>query len=243
MAILYKQLTGTLRGKLGNMVIQKKFGKDVVSLRPEHYEIKSEKLKNAQKRFGIIVMFTKTLNKSKILMDSWKYSNKKPVGGYHKALSFNSKFIANEVPTKNNLITPGYNNITNSTRIYLNKPSHVFSEKSITITYNQLEKSSERIYPPYVLVCVFFLIFSDGKADRLSSMLYECPVVEETFNEEGSVSVEIVFTPEEIEFFKLYRLLRGYYAFIRHFDNKPELTESTHSHFFEVSLRDLYNQK
>lgn len=242
MAILYKQLTGTLRGKLGNIVIQKKFGKDVASLRPEHYEIKSEKLKIAQKQFGICVMFTKTLNKSKILMDCWKYSNNKPVSGYHKAISYNSKFIANEVPTKSNSITPVYTKKTNSLNSFLNNLSHVFSERSITFTFNQPEKCQERIYPSYVVVCVFFLIFSDGKADRLSSMLYECPIDEETINEEGILSVEIVFSPEEIEFFKLYRLLRGYYTIIRQFDNKPELTESTRSHFFEVQLRDFYKQ-
>lgn len=243
MAILYRSTNGHLKGKLGDTVIQRRFGKDVVSLRPEHYVTKSEKLKAVRKEFGVKVMFARGINCSVRLMDCWRYSKYKSISGYHKALSYNAKYISRDVPTIRNSITPPYEYCQHQDMIYIENFKHSFEPDSITFSFKSLMRRFKVVEPPYYGVAALYVLFADGKADKMSSLYFEEPIDNENKNADGTFSLRIPFEDTDLELIKKYRLLRGYFAIIIPYDAHPKHTEYTASHFFEENLNEFYKNK
>ena len=67
MAILKRPKLGRVYGKAGDTVTQRRFGKDVVSIRPEHYVTVSEDLIKTRKEFNLKVQFARSIRKSLLL--------------------------------------------------------------------------------------------------------------------------------------------------------------------------------
>jgi hypothetical protein len=240
MAILYRTSIGHIRGKFGDTVIQRRFKKNIISLRPEHYITKSEKVKNNRKEFAIKVMFAKAINKCIFLVKCWENCNIKSISGYHNAISFNSKNIKNGVPTNNNAITPTYQILLDRDKSVFLKSVPAFLGNKISFDYSLEIPIEVDFKPTYVFVMVLVLMFSDGKADRISTMTFDKDVEVEEKTPEGINRLEFEFTDEETEYIKKYRLMRGYTAFV-----KPCLDTQntcwTNSVFFEVNLKEFYN--
>ncbi len=242
MAILYRTSIGHIRGKLGDTVIQRKFKKNVVSLRPEHYITKSEKLKSNRKEFAIKVMFAKAINRCIFLVKSWENCDIKSISGYHNAISFNSKNIKNGVPTNFNAITPPFHILLDRDKSVFLESSHSFQGNKISFDYSLKIPDEVDFEPTYVFTLVLVLMFSDGKADRISTMTFDKDVDIEEKSSNGLNRLEFEFTDEETEYMKKYRLMRGYVAFVKPcLDNK--YTRFTNSVFFEENLYDYYNPK
>lgn len=247
MAIIYRQPLGKIKGKLGSTVVQKRFGKQVVSLRPDHYKpTKSKKLIGVRKEFAVKVLFAKALNQNKLLMQCWKNCTLKSISGYHKALSYNSKYILNEVPTKDCTIAPPdmyYPDIEKS-KFLTSKYS--FSGNGISFDYKigvlQPSNPNDRTNfdLPYAGILFLVLIYSDGKADRLSTIMIQQDVETEEKDSDGYSKIEFKFTDEEKEMVQKYRLLRGYFALVKPDYKNPKNTDWTSTNFIEVNLNDYY---
>ncbi len=242
MAILYRTVIGRIRGKIGNTVVQRKFNKNVISLRPEHYITKSEKLKENRKEFAVKVMFAKAINKSIFLVKSWEHCNVKSISGYHNAISFNSKNIKHGVPTEYNSITPpSHARLDRDKSIYL-KSSQSFLGNKISFEYSFQIPDEVDFTPTYVFAMVIVLMFSDGKADKITTMTFDKDVDVEEKSSDGLNRLDFEFTDEEVEYIKMYRLMRGYAAFVK-LNEDSKLTGFTNSVFFEVNLNDYFNKK
>ena len=164
MAILRKRILGTINGKYGDTVVQHKFGKDVVSIRPEHYKpTNSQPLKNSRGRLGIGSHFASSVNGSELLRQMWHYSKIKAISPYHKCIKFNIKPSYNDAPSPNNIITPLYWILPNVKAAYLNDFELHLNETSIDIRYTQ-SKHDNYIYiePPYMAVILVYLIYPKG---------------------------------------------------------------------------------
>lgn len=243
MAILYRQPLGKMKGKYGSSVVQHRFGKEVVSLRPDHYETKSEKVKTQRKEFGLKVMFAKAINVSPMLVQCWNLCKIKSISGYHKALSYNSRKIKNDVPTSENVITPSHIISHLEKAAYIDYFSHNFNDDSITFNYTFSKFESESLIPPYSCIVAFFLIFSDGKADRITSIVLGDYVETENIDSNGIKSINIKFEKDYQEIIKKYRLMRGYFAFVKPDYETPKNIRYSYTKFFEVNLNDYYNRK
>ena len=247
MAIIYRQPLGKIKGKIGSTVVQKRFGKQVVSLRPDHYKpTKSKKLIGVRKEFAVKVLFAKALNQNKLLMQCWKNCTLKSISGYHKALSYNSKYIINEVPTMSSTITPPdlyYPDIDKSKFL---TSKYCFYGKGISFDYkigilqplNPENKTNFDL--PYVGIVFLVLIYSDGKADRFSTIMLQQDVETVENDKDGYSKIEFKFTEEEKELLEKYRLLRGYFAFVKPHTAIPKNTDWTSTNFVEVNLNDYY---
>lgn len=242
MAILYRQPLGKMKGKYGSSVVQRRFGKDVVSLRPDHYKTKSEKVKSQRKEFGLKVLFAKAINVNPMLIQCWNLCKIKSISGYHKALSYNSRRIKNDVPTSENVITPSRLVSHLERAAYLEYFSHNFNDDSITFNYTFSKSESGSLIPPYFCSVVFFLIFSDGKADRITSIVLGDYVESENIDSNGVMSVTIKFDEDYQEIINKYRLMRGYFAFVKPDYETPKNIRYSYTKFFEENLFEYYKK-
>jgi len=244
MAIIYRQHLGKIKGKLGSAVVQKRFGKQVVSIRPDHYKkTNSEKLKAVRKEFAVKVLFAKAINQNPLLIQCWKNCTLKSISGYHKALSYNSGFIQNEVPTKNNVITPPDMYCPDANKVKFLDSLHYFRGDKISFDYKIIFDSRTTDFAvPYVCVLMLVLIHSDGKAERITTLMLRKDIDTFEVNQEGNSNVDFIFTEEESEIINKYRLLRGYLAFVKPDLIKPKNTDWSFTYFFEVNLDEFYKQ-
>lgn len=248
MAVIKRHSGYKMIGKHGDSVIQKRHGKYVVSLRPKHYKpTKSKKLIGVRKEFAVKVLFAKALNKNKLLMQCWKNCTLKSISGYHKALSYNSKYIINEVPTKDCSITPPDLYYSNPDKSKFLTSRYSFSGNNISFDYNigilQPSNPNDRTNfdTPYVCILFLVLIFSDGKADRISTILLQKDVETAVKDENDFSRIDFVFTDEEKDMLRMYRLLRGYIAFVKPDIKNPVNTDWTYTNFIEINLNDYFN--
>jgi hypothetical protein len=244
MAIIYRQHLGKIKGKLGSTVVQKRFGKQVVSIRPDHYKkTNSAKLKAVRKEFAVKVLFAKAINQNPLLVQCWKNCTHKSISGYHKALSYNSKFIVNEVTTKNNVITPPDMYYPDANKVKFLDSIHYFTDNKISFNFKiTLNSGITDFAVPYVCVLMLVLIHSDGKAERITTLMLQKDIDTLETNPEGNSKVDFIFTEEESEIIKKYRLLRGYLAFVKPDSVKPKNTDWSFTNFFEVNLNEFYKQ-
>lgn len=236
MAILRKRILGTINGKYGDTVVQHKFGKDVVSIRPEHYKpTKSQPLKNSRGRLGIGSHFASSVNGSELLRQTWLFSKIKAISPYHKCIKLNVKPSYNDAPSPGNRITPPYWILPDVRAAYLNDFELHLNEKSIDVSYTQ-SKSDGYIYiePPYMAVILVYLIYPIGKYDQFSTLELSY-LIEEEVN--SSVKFNIELDPDMIEEIPKYEIARSYFAIVcPAFEESKPLWSSTK--FAEKLLKD-----
>ncbi|MFA7360962.1 MAG: hypothetical protein WC139_07985 [Candidatus Kapaibacterium sp.] len=240
MALLRRPKLGRVYGKTGDTVTQRRFGKDVVSIRPEHYFTVSENLINTRKEFKLKVQFARSIRKSVLLTQCWENCNIKSISGYHKALSYNSTRIKNDITTPNNIITPPYDISNKYEMVYIDSFTHKFEKDSILFEYS-FSDNKELMSLPYSCIAVFFVFFSDGKANRFE--WFTVPVVVNNENSDGIKTVKFEFTDEQKEMIKLFRLMRGYFAAVKETpENKKNMVYSN-SEYFEINLVEYFKQE
>lgn len=241
MAILKKPKLGRIYGKTGDTVTQRRFKKDVVSIRPEHYITVSEKLINTRKEFKLKVQFAKAIRKSELLTKCWENCNLKSISGYHNALSYNSTRIKNDITTPNNSITPPYV-VSNKFRLVnVNYFKHKFLKDSIQFEYS-FSDNKELMIPPYSCIVVFFVFFSDRIAERFDWFINEAKVEEENQNSDGIKCVKFEFSDDQQDKINLFRLMRGYFAVVKETPENKQNVIYSNTEFFEINLVEYFNQ-
>ncbi len=240
MAVIKRSVIGKMTGKVGDVVVQHRFKKRVVSLRPEHYVTVSEKVKEQRKKFGFKVYFSKSVNKNDLLRLAWKYVKRKRVSYYHNIFSFNSKQIKHDMPTALNCITPTYYAERITPNVLLTKFRHEFKGDSIKFYYNISAEDNNMLTVPYAAVAVFFLFFSDGKDERYTHFIVEKSVETEEKNDEGLLTLEMNFDEKQRGKLRTYRLLRGYLAHVKPNSGETDVLNFSDSVFFEESLNEYF---
>lgn len=240
MAILKRPKLGRVYGKAGDTVTQRRFGKDVVSIRPEHYVTVSEDLIKTRKEFNLKVQFARSIRKSLLLTKCWENCKIKSISGYHKALSYNSTRIKNDITTHNNLITPPYDISKKFEMVYIDSFTHKFENDSIFFEYS-FSDNKELMTIPYSCIAVFFVFFSDGKANRFE--WFTVQVVVNNENSNGIKTVKFEFTDEQKEMIKLYRLMRGYFAAVKETPENKKNVLYSNTEYFEINLVEYFKQE
>jgi hypothetical protein len=98
---------GNLNGKAGN-IVGRDFGYDhYVSVRPKKYTVK-KKLRQVgtKQRFHTAVQLAKTVVRYSELKEVWNKCNMPGKRGYNRLISANYKFLKDNHPTTENIITP-----------------------------------------------------------------------------------------------------------------------------------------
>jgi hypothetical protein len=107
MGRLIKPPLGKLSGKAGN-IVGRDFGYDhYISVRPKKYTVK-KKLKevSSKQRFHTAVQLAKTIVRFPDLKEVWDKCNMPGKRGYNRIISANYKFLKDNLPTTENIITP-----------------------------------------------------------------------------------------------------------------------------------------
>ncbi len=242
MAILKRPKLGRVYGKIGDTVTQRRFGKDVVSIRPEHYVTISENLINTRKEFRLKVHFAKAIRESDLLTLCWENCNLKSISGYHKAISYNSVRIKNDITTPENIITPPYDFTYKYEMVYIDSFTHKFEKDSIHFEYS-FSDNKELMSPQYSCIAVFFVFFSDGKAQRFDWFTVDVPVTIENENSDGIKTVKFEFTEKQKEIIKLYRLMRGYFAVVKENPQNKKSVFYSNTEYFEINLVEYFKQE
>jgi hypothetical protein len=107
MGRLKEPALGKLSGRVGN-IVGRDFGYDhFISVRPEKYIVKKKFTEvSSKQRFYNAVKLAKTIVKFPELKKVWDKSNMPGKRGYNRIISANYKFLMNNNPTTENIITP-----------------------------------------------------------------------------------------------------------------------------------------
>jgi hypothetical protein len=107
MGRLEKPALGKLSGRVGN-IVGRDFGYDhFISVRPEKYKVKKKLIEvSSKQRFYTAVKLAKTIVTFPDLKEVWDKSNMPGKRGYNRIITANYKFLRNNLPTTENIITP-----------------------------------------------------------------------------------------------------------------------------------------
>jgi len=107
MGRLSKQVLGFLQGKVGGYVIRKRYGKAVVYVLPETYNL-SQTPEAKKSRAKIIPMsrFSSFIASIPELKYIWAHNDINASSAYHKIIKLNFPLFEYNCPTKGNIITP-----------------------------------------------------------------------------------------------------------------------------------------
>ena len=107
MSRLKKPVLGELSGKAGN-IVGRHFGNDhYISVRPKKYEVKKKlRTVGSKQRFYTVVKLAKTIIKVPELKEIWNKCNMPGKRGYNRIIKANYKFLRDNLPTTDNIITP-----------------------------------------------------------------------------------------------------------------------------------------
>ena len=178
MAILKGGPAGQITGKLGNVVVRKVNGKQVVSIRPKTYKkTKSKMAKSVRSRFSVAVEFSRHINSIPQLKKVWAAANKKCFSAFNRIEKDNIPFVGELAPSLKNTITPSGFSLTNPCG---------FPFKEITFDGSELtgnpdphfEYAQYQDNKNYSLVFAFSFFDPKGKVERyfvLDSIVYSNP--------------------------------------------------------------------
>ena len=108
MARLEKRVLGEIRGRVGDVVIKLRNGKQYIASRPSKYTMsKASHEVDKRNRFKVNGLFAKAIKESDLLYRVWEKEKAPAVSAYNKICKVNFKLCSTERPTNENLITPG----------------------------------------------------------------------------------------------------------------------------------------
>jgi hypothetical protein len=119
MARLEKRVLGEIRGRVGNVVIKLRNGKQYIASRPSKYTMsKASHEVDKRNRFKVNGLFAKTIKESKLLYSIWDKEKAPAASAYNKICKINFKLCNTARPSTQNLITPGGFNLPVETFSY-----------------------------------------------------------------------------------------------------------------------------
>lgn len=120
MARLEKRVLGEIRGRVGDVVIKLRNGKQYIASRPSKYTMsKASHEVDKRNRFKVNGLFAKTIKESKLLYNIWDKQKAPAASAYNKICMVNLKLCNTNRPSAQNLITPGGFNLPVETFSYL----------------------------------------------------------------------------------------------------------------------------
>jgi len=152
MGRVINQLTGTAKGRVGNLVYKaKKTGESIVyPYNPEQKKPDSAKYKANNDSFSTINKFSAAVNDSRLLKEIWRtYRNIKGKSGYNKIHSFNYYYCQPDFVDNSAQILPG--------GIDCETVGFKHDDDSITVTFKPTEELLMHIKPPYVAIVMIYL--------------------------------------------------------------------------------------
>jgi hypothetical protein len=111
MARLEKRVLGEIRGRIGDVVVKVRNGKQYIASRPSKYTIsKAPHEVDKRNRFKVNGLFAKAINENKLLYSIWDNEKAPAASAYNKICKINFKLCNTSRPSVQNLITPrGFN--------------------------------------------------------------------------------------------------------------------------------------
>jgi hypothetical protein len=104
---LKKNILGSFKGNISNVIFRVRNGKLVAYSKPAKYKIsKSEAAVSARNKFALTVAFAREINKNKTLSAIWKNAKIKATNTYQKLIKNNSQLTDTTSLTEKNVITP-----------------------------------------------------------------------------------------------------------------------------------------
>lgn len=146
------QLTGTVRGRVGNLVYKaKKTGTSIVyPYNPNQKKPDTEEYKANNDKFTTINKFSAAVNDSRLLKEIWRsYRNIKGKCGYNKIHSFNYLYCLPDFVDKHARILPG--------GIACEILDFKHDSDSFIVTFKPTEELLLNIKPPYVAIVMIYL--------------------------------------------------------------------------------------
>jgi len=108
MARLEKRVLGEIRGRVGDVVIKLRNGKQYIASRPSKYTMsKASHEVDKRNRFKINGLFAKAIKESNLLYTIWDKEKAPAASAYNKICMVNFKLCNTNRPSTKNLITPG----------------------------------------------------------------------------------------------------------------------------------------
>lgn len=149
MAIIKKNILGTLQGSLTNVVFRVRNGKLVAYTRPSKQKIsKSKAAVKSRNKFALTVALAKTINADDILSKVWNQSKIIATNGFQKLIKYNSAFTDSHSLTLKNVITPE--------GIKLNHVTVSYSDNLIELSIN-CDKLERELLKANKLCCLVYL--------------------------------------------------------------------------------------
>jgi len=146
------QITGTARGRVGNLVYRaKKNGESIVyPYNPDRKKPDTPKVIESNNKFTVINKFSAAVNDSDLLKQIWKtYRNIKGKYAYNKIHSFNSPHAKTDFLSKLAVMLPG--------GIYLEILDFKHNEDYVTVSFKPTEELIQNINSPYVAIIMIYL--------------------------------------------------------------------------------------
>ncbi len=167
MVRIKNRILGNPEGKLGHVVYRTMNGKTFASTRPERYNSShSPKAKLNRNRFGIAIEFAKFINSIPNLKEIWKSAKIKGTTSFNRLVKYNSKYIREKSPTKNNIIVP-YENVSSNNIFKFPFQSFHFSKNAGMIKIVMHDNAKDFKYDmDYDLTFVFMFFEPKRKSDK-----------------------------------------------------------------------------
>lgn len=144
MAIIKRNIIGTVQGGLADVIFRVRNGKLVAYSKPARQKVsRSKSAIQARNKFALTVSFAKEINSDQMLSKIWKQSDVKASSGYQKIIKLNSVLADNNSLTLKNLIVPDGIKLSNIPVTYANH------KVEITLNCSELNKQllkSNRLY-------------------------------------------------------------------------------------------------
>lgn len=108
MARLEKKVLGEIRGRIGDVVVKVRNGKQYIASRPSKYTMsKAPHEVDKRNRFKVNGLFAKAINDNNFLYSIWDKEKAPATSAYNKICKINFKLCNINRPSAQNLITPG----------------------------------------------------------------------------------------------------------------------------------------
>ena len=150
MAIVKRQILGSLSGVVGDVVYKQNRGTNYTSIRPKKYKkTKSPSLIKNRSKFSKRVAFCRFILQSPLLKLVWKTAKVPGKYPYHKIFKYNYRFISIERISSFVNILPEY--------FKLNFRNYHLDENSFSYEFHPEKEFVDNFTPPYYFVAFIYM--------------------------------------------------------------------------------------
>jgi len=150
MAIVKRQILGSLRGVIGDVVYKHNKGTNYTSIRPKKYKkTKSPQLIKNRSKFSKRVAFCRFILTSPLLKIVWKTAKVPGKYAYHKIFKYNYRSITNERIHYDVNILPE--------NVWVGFTNYKLNEDTFSYDFIPTKKFSENFVPPFYFIAFIYM--------------------------------------------------------------------------------------